>query len=685
MADATKNLTINGVQVAFQDERNLLELIRKIHIELPTFCYHSELSIFGACRLCLADVKGWGIVAACSTAPQAGMEVKTHTEELRQMRKVALELMLANHDQDCNTCARNTNCKLQTLARQLGVSEVRFKKTSTPQPIDRSSLALVRDPNKCILCGDCVRACTEIQGVGALSFAGRGAKTTVAPPFGKNLADVECVNCGLCATVCPVGSLTVRDDVDEVWKIVNDPTKTVVAQIAPAVRVAIGEEFGGQPGAIEVGRIVAALKAIGFDKVYDTSFSADQTIVEEATEFIERKTKGESLPVFTSCCPAWVKYAEQFLPDLLPNLSTARSPMSMFGATAKLVLPTLLGVEKKDLVTVAIMPCTAKKFEARLKKFDEGDGVSPTDYVLTTQELVRMIKEAGIRFDELQLQSLDEPFNFKTGGGVIFGTTGGVMEAALRYAVEKIQGEKLEAFEFHEIRGHKRADEAIREATINIKGGNAKGTTVKVCVVYGLASARRVAEWVRSGEKQYDFIEVMACPMGCVGGAGQPITTDWDVRRSRADGLYKADKMLQLHKAQDNHVLQKCYDDYFEGGVGGHTAHQLLHTTYHNRRRIDGMKIAVMDDAGAVPEVKVSVCVGTSCYVRGSQSVLKKIADHIQGKALGHLVKLEATFCTENCDRGPMVMVGDKTIYKATVEQAVTEMTTQLEKVKAQM
>ncbi|MDR0521340.1 MAG: [FeFe] hydrogenase, group A [Planctomycetaceae bacterium] len=677
MNDTAKTLTINGTPIAFSDERNLLELCRKAGIDIPTFCYHSELSIYGACRLCLVDVKGFGIVASCSTAPAAGMEVKTHTEELRQMRRVALELMLANHDQDCNTCPKNTNCKLQSLARQHGIKEVRFKRTLVRRPIDRSSLSLVRDPNKCILCGDCVRACDEIQGVGAIGFAGRGAKSTVVPPFNKDLADVECVNCGLCATVCPVGALTVRDDVNEVWKVVNDPAKTVVVQIAPAVRVAIGEGFGGQPGTVEVGRVIAAIKAIGFDKVYDTSFAADQTIFEEATEFIERKTGGKVLPMFTSCCPAWVKYAEQFLPDLLPNLSTARSPMSMFGPTAKMMLPKLLGIDKKDLVTVAIMPCTAKKFEAKLPKFNDEDGIPPTDFVLTTQELIRMIEEAGLRFDELQPQSLDKPFDFKTGGGVIFGATGGVMEAALRYAVEKIQGEKLEAFEFVEVRGNKPGDKAIREAEFNVKG-----TPVRVCVVYGLANARKVAEWVRTGEKKYDFVEVMACPMGCVGGAGQPVTNDWEVRRNRADGLYKVDKMLQLHKPQDNHVLQKCYEDYFEGGIGGHTAHHLLHTHYHNRRRIDGMSISVLDDAGAEPEVHVSVCVGTSCYVRGSQGVLKKIADHIQEKGLGHLVKLEATFCTENCDRGPTVMVGNQTLFKATGEQAIAEITAQLKAAK---
>ncbi|MDR1480612.1 MAG: [FeFe] hydrogenase, group A [Planctomycetaceae bacterium] len=667
MTETAKFLTINGAKIKIEGERNLLEVARKAGIDIPTFCYHSELSIYGACRLCLVEVKGLGIVASCSTQPQEEMEVQTHTEGIREIRKIALELILANHDQNCTLCSKNTRCKLQSLARQHGITDVRFKRTFVRKPVDRSSYSLVRDPNKCILCGDCVRACNEIQGVGAIGFAGRGAKSTVVPPFNKNLADVECVNCGLCATVCPVGALTVRDDVDKVWQMINDPSKTVVVQIAPAVRVAIGEAFGGVPGAVEIGRIIAAVKALGFDRVFDTSFAADQTIFEEATEFIQRKVKGENLPLFTSCCPAWVKFAEQFLPDLLHNLSTCRSPQHIFGTTARLILPDLLGVKQEDLVVVSIMPCTAKKYECKQEKFIR-NGIADVDHVLTTHELVRMIEEAGLRFNELEPAEPDEPFNSYTGGGVIFGTTGGVMEAALRFAVEKITGKKLEKFEFNEVRGEK----SIRDAVLNV--GDLE---VNVCVVYGLTNARKVADWVRKGEVQYDFIEVMACPLGCVGGAGQPVTNDMKTRVARAAGLYKSDANMKLHNPQDNKQLLDCYEKYFEGGIGGHAAHSLLHTTYRNRRRISGITLPVMN-YGTGAKVKVTICVGTSCFANGSEILLEKVEDFIQAESLGDVLQVEAAFCAENCDKGPTVVVGEKTINHATPELVATEIKKQL-------
>jgi NADH-quinone oxidoreductase subunit G len=657
--DAKSTLTIDNRCVPIEGERNLLDVARKAGIEIPTFCYHSQLSIYGACRLCLVDVEGRGVVASCSTVPEVGMKVRTHTEEIRRMRRISLELLLANHEQNCPTCPKSTSCQLQRLTRQLGVDRVRFKPTHQPLPVDTSSPSLVRNPNKCILCGDCVRACDEIQGIGAIDFAYRGAAACVVPAFGKDLNQVECVNCGLCAAVCPTGALTPKSETEAVWRAIENPKTKVVAQIAPAVRVALGEAFGIEPGSIETGRITAALKALGFDQVYDTSFAADLTVIEEAEEFIGRKQRNERLPQFTSCCPGWVKFAEQFCSDMLPNLSTCRSPQQMFGSLAKRILPERLGVAPENLVVVSIMPCTAKKYEAKLTKF-RTDGRPDVDHVLTTQELAHMIEEAGLRFNDLEPQSLDMPLGFKTGAGVIFGATGGVTEAVLRYAVEKLQGVRLDDFEFREVRG----EDGLREAEITVGD-----TVLRLAVVHGLRNAGNLVEKIRKGACHYDLVEVMACPGGCIGGAGQPVTRDGEARRRRTQGLYHADKMMQLHKSQDNHLLAECYAEHLDGQPGGHTAHRLLHTDYHSRKRIQGPILTVLD-TGASEKLVVSVCVGTSCFVRGSQALLRSLVQYIEGRGLDEQVEVRATFCFERCDRGPTIQVGDRVVERCTLEMA---------------
>ena len=666
--DHKPTVTIDHKVVPIEGERNLLELARKAGIDIPTFCYHSELSIYGACRLCLVEIEGRGIMASCSVPPEAGMKVRTHTEEIRQIRRISLELILANHEQTCPTCSKSAACELQRLTRRLGVSSVRFRPTHQPQPIDESSPSLVRDPNKCILCGDCVRACEEIQGIGAIDFAFRGAQATVVPAFGKNMADVECVNCGLCASVCPTGALTPKSETDAVWKALEDPNKVVVAQIAPAVRVAIGEMFGIEAGSIETGRIAAALKALGFRQVYDTSFAADLTVLEEANEFIARKTKGERLPQFTSCCPAWVKFSEQFCPDMLGNLSSCKSPQQMFGSLAREVLPGQLGVAPENLVIVSIMPCTAKKFEAQRPEFAQ-EGKRDVDHVLTTQELAAMIDEAGVSFHDLDPESLDMPLGFKTGAGVIFGASGGVTEAVLRYAVEKIKGERLDAVDFHEVRG----SDGLREVVIS-----ADAVTLKLAIVHGLKNAMTLIERIRAGEAEYDLIEVMACPGGCIAGAGQPISRNGHAKKLRTKGLYAADKMMQLHKSQDNHIVAECYTKHLGGHAGSHKAHELLHTAYQSRRRILGEPLTILD-VGPRTKLPVSVCVGTSCFLRGSQALLKSLVDHVEAEGLEDRVEVQATFCFEKCDCGPTVHVGRHTREHCTFEQACELIHSQLE------
>jgi NADH-quinone oxidoreductase subunit G len=651
-------MEINGRQVALDGERNVLEVIRKANIDLPTFCYHSQLSVYGACRLCLVDVEGRGIVSSCSLAPETGLKLKTHTAELREMRRMTLELFLANHDMNCPTCPKSADCQLQALAHQLGVNEIRFKRTHAPKPVDRSSPWLVRDPAKCVLCGDCVRMCKEVQGIGAIDFAFRGAGVAVLPAFGKDLDAVECVGCGQCAAVCPTGALTVKSQTEEVFAILGDESTTVVAQIAPAVRVALGEAYGLTPGTVTTGQIAAALKALGFDRVYDTAFAADMTVLEETHEFLERKMTGGRLPHLTSCCPAWVRTVEQYYPQWLPNLSSCKSPQQMLGSVIKAEGTD----DHKRLVVVSVMPCTAKKGEAGLEKFRRADEPD-VDFVITTQELIRMIDEAGIRFDRLDPESLDSPFGMKSGAGLLFGASGGVSEAVLRQAAEALGAARDNLSAFQGVRG----DDAVREVELTV-GGHA----LRLAVVSGLANARALLARVESGEAQYDLIEVMACPGGCVNGAGNPVRKDRGAVAARTKGLQTADKMLDLRRSNENHHLTEFYDRALGGEVGGKMAHELLHTTYQNRARIEGPAFSLSDTQSA-EAVPVTVCVGTSCHVRGSETLLHRLMAKVDEAGIADAVDVRATFCHEMCDRGPTVIVGNTTLHGTTVETAFAE------------
>ncbi len=642
-------ITVDGTRVELAGEKNLLEVIRKTGIDLPTFCYHSELSVYGACRMCICEVEGRGLQPTCSTPAEPGLVVKTNTEKTMKIRRMALELLLANHNGNCQTCEKNTNCRLQELAEKLGVKDVRFENTSCEDCVDNSSLSLVRDPNKCILCGDCVRMCKEVQGIGVLDFVGRGSCVRVAPAFEKGLAEVECVNCGQCATVCPTGALTVRTELDRVWKAIYAEEKTVVVQIAPAVRTAVGEALGITDGEMATGKMAAALRKIGFDRVYDTSFTADLTTVEEGTEFLNRAASGERLPQFTSCCPAWVKYAEQFYPEYLNNLSSCKSPQQMFGSLAKKYLPEDFGIERKDLFVVSVMPCTAKKYEAARDEFAV-DGDPDVDVVLTTQELIKMINQAGIVFDEIPPESLDMPFGFKTGAGVIFGASGGVAEAVLRLATAQ-DGQPNRAYEFHDVRGLEGLKEA--EAEIN-------GKTIRVAVVNGLANTRELIEKIRTGEVSYDIIEVMSCRGGCIGGAGQPLPNNMDAREKRKASLYDCDRMQSLHNAMDNPFVKDAYAKWLES-PNSHTAEELLHTTYKHRRRLTGEVVDVAEGS-AKETIAVSVCVGTSCYLKGSYDTMQKLMKTAQERGYADKIDFKASFCFENCDKGPNVEV-DGTLH----------------------
>lgn len=576
-------LFINGKECEFTDEPNLLEVIRKAGFDVPTFCYRPDLKPFGSCRMCVVEVEypnGRVMVnSSCTMPPEAGIKVSTNSARVRKIRKTVLELLLANHDRECTTCDKSGNCDLQKYSEEYGIREIRFPKLKAEnmQPIDDYNPSIKRDPNKCILCGACVRACQEFQGHAVLGFANRGSKTVVQPLNGKHLSEVDCVFCGQCQAVCPTGALTIKTNTEEVWDVINDKSKKVVVQVAPAVRVAIGEMFNLPAGQNSIGKIYSALRKIGFDLIFDTNFSADLTIIEEATEFIGRLSNKGTLPLFTSCCPAWVRYLETQHPDMLGHLSTCKSPQGMLSPVMKELLPKYHeGFTKENTVVVSIMPCTAKKYEAKREQLMR-DGKYETDYVLTTKEFGRMIKEAGIDFNELEDEKADSPFGEYSGAATIFGASGGVAEAAARTAYYYVTGENIADNDIKEMRG---VDANSRSKSVEL---DIKGTKVVVRVVSTLIEAEKAIKEIKNGTANFQLLEVMACPGGCVNGGGQPTScSNAKVKEERAAGLYTEDKNLPVRRSHENPDIIKLYENDLEK-AGSHKAHELLHTTYSDK------------------------------------------------------------------------------------------------------
>lgn len=555
---------IDGHKVPIEGEKNILAVIRKAGIELPTFCYHSELSTYGACRMCVVENEWGKVIASCSEHPKAGMKVFTNTPKIQKHRKMILELLLASHCRDCTLCEKNGRCTLQTLASRFGIKKVRFADTREHLELDESSPSIVRDPNKCILCGDCVRACEELQGMGIIDFVNRGSNLRVSPAFDKKISETNCIGCGQCRVVCPTGAIVIKNETVKVWNLLADKQKRVVVQIAPAVRVALGEEFGLPAGENSAGKIVAALRKLGFDEVYDTALGADLTVMEESKELVNRLNDGNEhdMPMFTSCCPGWFKYAHDAHPELAEDISTCRSPMQMFSAVLKEHFDSMKAVDGLDTAVVAIMPCTAKKGEI-LRPDCQTEGRQDTDVVLTTQELSSMIKEAGIQFNELEAQAADMPFGLVSGAGVLFGVTGGVTEAVLRkIAADKTQ-DALEDIAYTGVRGM----EGVKEAAVMI--GERE---VKIAVVNGLKNAQLLIEKIKNKEVRYDFVEVMACGSGCIGGGGQPVSQDRDLKLKRSAGIYTADANSQIKRSEENPMMISLYGGILRGKV-----HKLLH------------------------------------------------------------------------------------------------------------
>ncbi len=572
-------IKINGIEVSAPKGSTILEAARLAHIEIPTLCFLKEINEIGACRVCVVEVKGArSLVASCVYPINEGMEVWTNTPKVLESRKKTVQLLLSNHNRSCLSCVRSGHCELQQLAKELGVEdESYYDGALTPSCIDDSAAHMIRDNSKCVLCRRCSAVCESVQGIGVIGPNMRGFDTHIGSAFEMGLGETSCVSCGQCIAVCPTGALTEKSDMDKIFAAIADPSKHVVVQTAPAVRAALGEEFGLPIGTNTEGKMAAALRRLGFDKVFDTDFSADLTIMEEAHEFLDRVQNGGKLPLITSCSPGWIKYCEHYFPDMTENLSSCKSPQQMFGAIVKSYYAAKAGVDAKDIVSVSVMPCTAKKFE--IGRDDQAaNGVPDVDYSMTTRELARMIKKAGIRFLDLPDEGFDDPLGRSTGAAVIFGATGGVMEAALRTAVETLTGEELPSPDFTEVRGTK----GIKEATYHVAGMD-----VKVAVASGLGNARELLNKVKSGEADYHFIEIMGCPGGCVNGGGQPqqpgsVRNTTDIRALRAQVLYDSDKANTIRKSHENPAIKELYDNYL-GKPGSPLAHHLLHTTYVKR------------------------------------------------------------------------------------------------------
>ena len=564
-------ITINNIPVEVPKGTKIMKAAEKIGIDIPHLCYHEDQRLKSRCRLCSVEVTGKKrLYAACSTEVWDGMDIHTDTESVRDSQEVILEMLLAHHNQDCLACSRNQTCELQRLCSRFNIQSSKLPSVCKPEEKIVTNAAIVRDPSKCVRCGRCIRTCKDVQGIEALCFAGRTSDIRVTTAYDKPMETTDCVLCGQCSLVCPVGAIVEKDDTDRVLDALRDPKKHTLVQVAPSVRVALGDAFGGKPGEIVTGKMVTALKMLGFDKVFDTNFGADLTIMEEGAEFLHRLQNGGTLPMITSCSPGWVNFMEKHFGDQRDHLSTAKSPMSIFGAIAKTYYPEKVGIDVRNLVTVSIMPCTAKKFEAARPELGR-NGMQDTDLVLTTRELVKLIKYVGLDFEKLPESEFDSPLGTGSGAGAIFGATGGVMEAALRTVYETATSKTLERIDFTDVRGMK----GIKEATISLNGRD-----IHIAVAHTLKNARKIMEDVARGTSPYDFIEIMACPGGCLGGGGQPVGTTNAIRQKRMEALYEIDRNLPIRKSHENPEIQTLYKEFI-GEPLSKKAHELLHTHYH--------------------------------------------------------------------------------------------------------